>query len=172
MPTIVEALSQAKTILTTSPAQVEQTVADELRTILGGRAEIKRSPGLNVPAGSIRLAVVHEKTKWPSIHPALDSQKEWMMIRAKSGGGIEILASRPHLLYYLFTILTENWKGLDVGEFAKGKIIHPTFKNLRPAYDVFLTQHARTVRNFNREEHIRNLARMGFSHVEANGLAF
>lgn len=172
MPTIVEALGQAKAILTTSAAQVEQTVAHELLTVLGGRADIKRSSGLSAPAGSIRLAVVQEKSKWSSIHPALDSQKEWMMVRAKNGGGIEILASRPHLLYYLTTILTENWKGLDVEEFAKGKITHPTFKNLRPAYDMFLTQHARTVRNFDREEHIRNLARMGFSHVEVNGLAF
>ncbi|HCA80848.1 MAG TPA: hypothetical protein DEP53_14055 [Bacteroidetes bacterium] len=172
MPTIVETLGQAKAILTTSTAQVEQTVAHELLTLLGGRADIKRSSGLSAPAGSIRLAVVQEKSKWSSVHPALDSQKEWMMVRAKNGGGIEILASRPHLLYYLYTILTEDWKGLDIGEFEKGKITHPTFKNLRPAYDVFLTQHARTVRNFNREEHIRNLARMGFSHVEANGLAF
>lgn len=172
MPTIVEVLSQAKTILTTSAAQVEETVAHELQTILGGRAEVKRSPGLGAPAGSIRLAVVQEKSKWSSVHPALDSPKEWMLVRAKSGGGVEILASRPHLLYYLYTLLTENWKGLDVGEFAKGKIVHPTFKNLRPVYDLFLTQHARTVRNFNREEHVRNLARMGFSHIEANGLAF
>jgi len=172
MPTIVEALSQAKTIVTTSTAQVEQTVAQELLTILGGRAEIKHSSGLSAPAGSVRLAVVQEKTKWASVHPALDSPKEWMMVRAKSGNGIELLASRPHLLYYLYTLLTENWKGLDVGEFAKGKITHPTFKNLRPVYDLFLTQHARTVRNFNREEHVHNLARMGFSHIEANGLAF
>jgi len=172
MPTIAEALGQAKTVLTTSTAQVEQTVAQELRNILGERAEIKSASGLSAPAGSIRVAVVGEKTKWSSIHPALDSPKEWMMVRAKKGGGIEILASRPHLLYYLFTILTENWKGLDVGEFVKGKITHPTFKNLRPVYDLFLTQHARTVRNFNREEHVRNLARMGFSHLEVNGLAF
>jgi hypothetical protein len=172
MPSIVEALNQAKTILITSAFPVEQTVARELLTILGGRAEIKRSAGLSAPAGSIRLAVVQEKGKWSSIHPALDSQKEWIMVRVKNGGGVEILASRPHLLYYLSTLLTEDWKGLDVSEFAKGKIVHPTFKNLRPVYDLFLTQHARTVRNFNREEHVRNLARMGFSHLEANGLAF
>jgi len=172
MPTIVEVLNQAKTILTTSEAQVEQTVASELRTILGGRATITGSPGLRTPTGSIRLGVVTEKAKWHSVHPALDSSKDWMMVRGKKGSGIEIFASRPHLLYYVYTMVTENWKGLDVGEFAKGKIVHPTFKNMRPAYDLFLTQHARTVRNFNREEHVRNLARMGFSHVEVNGLAF
>ena len=92
MPTIVETLGQAKAILTTSTAQVEQTVAHELLTLLGGRADIKRSSGLSAPAGSIRLAVVQEKSKWSSVHPALDSQKEWMMVRAKNGGGIEILA--------------------------------------------------------------------------------
>ncbi|HEX9005940.1 MAG TPA: hypothetical protein VF889_01505 [Bacteroidota bacterium] len=43
---------------------------------------------------------------------------------------------------------------------------------MRPAYDIFLTQHARTVRWFDRPEHFRMMARLGFSHAEVNGLAF
>lgn len=173
MPTIIEALTQTKTILTSSPdVPVEKTVAGELLRMIGGKAEVKTASGLSAPAGNVRIAVVTGKAKWPGIHPALEGSKEWMMVRAKKGSGIEILASRPHLLYYLFSVLADDWKGLSVEEFAKGKIIHPTFRNLRPVYDLFLTQHARTVRNFDREEHIRNLARMGFSHAEVNGLAF
>jgi hypothetical protein len=173
MPTIIESLAQTKVILFTSPStQVEQTVAHELQMIIGNRVEIKQSAGLSAPAGSIRVAVVQDKSKWHALHPALDRGKEWMMVRAKSGAGIEVLASRPHLLYYLFTMLVEDWKSLGVEEFMKGKILHPSFRNLRPVYDLFLTQHARTVRNFNREEHVRNLARLGFSHAEVNGLAF
>ncbi|MDE3058912.1 MAG: hypothetical protein KGJ59_13245, partial [Bacteroidota bacterium] len=66
----------------------------------------------------------------------------------------------------------EDWKDINVSEFTAGKILHPAFPNLRPVYDLFLTQHARTVRHFDREEHLRNLARLGFSHAEVNGLAF
>ncbi len=173
MPTIIEALAKTKVIHTTSPSiQVEQTVAHELRMIIGNRVEVKQSAGLTAAAGSIRVAVVQEKGKWHSLHPALEGGKEWMMVRAKSGAGIEVLASRPHLLYYLFTMLAEDWKGIGAEEFVRGKIVHPSFRNLRPVYDLFLTQHARTVRKFDREEHVRNLARLGFSHAEVNGLAF
>jgi hypothetical protein len=173
MPTIIEALARANVIHTTSSAiLVERTVAHELQTIVGNRVEIKQSAGLTAPAGSIRVAVIQEKGKWHALHPSLDGTKDWMMVRAKNGSGIEVLASRPHLLYYLFTMLVEDWKGMGAEEFAKGKIVHPSFHNLRPVYDLFLTQHARTVRNFNREEHVRNLARLGFSHAEVNGLAF
>ena len=173
MPTIIGLLTQTKVIYTSSAQiKVEQTIADELKTIIGGRVDIKQSPGLSAPAGSVRLGVVQEKSRWRALHPSLDGNKDWMMARAKTGGGIELLASRPHLLYYLFARLTENWGSAKVEEFADGKILHPSFRNLRPVYDLFLTQHARTVRRFDREEHIRNLARMGFSHAEVNGLAF
>jgi hypothetical protein len=173
MSTIIEALSQLTSIQTSAqPILVEQTVANELATMIGGQVEVKQSAGLSVPSAGIRIAVVQERAKWGTIHPALDGPKDWMMVRAKKGDGVEVLASRPHLLYYLFTLLKEEWKGLDVEEFVKGKIIHPTFRNMRPVYDLFLTQHARTVRNFDREEHMKNLARMGFSHAEVNGLAF
>ncbi len=173
MPTILDVLTQTKAIHITSPSlKVEQTVAQELKSLIGGRVEIKQAPGLNAPAGTVRLGVVQEKSRWCALHPSLDGSTDWMMVRVKNGGGVELLASRPHLLYYLFAQLTENWKGEDVLQFADGRILHPSFRNLRPVYDLFLTQHARTVRNFDREEHIRNLARMGFSHAEVNGLAF
>ena len=173
MPTIVEVLTQTKVIhITSSMTKVEQTVAHELKNIIGGHVEIKHTPGLSAPAGTVRLGVVQESSKWKAIHPSLEGQKDWMMARVRNGAGVELLASRPHLLYYLFAQLADNWRGESVEAFASGRILHPSFRNLRPVYDIFLTQHARTVRNFDREEHIRNLARMGFSHAEVNGLAF
>lgn len=173
MSTIIEALAQTKVInISSAPILVEQTVAHELQLIIGSRVDVKNTTGLSAPPGSVRVAVVGERGKWRAIHPELDGKKDWVMVRAKSGSGIELLASRPHLLFYGFSMLAEDWKALDVGEFLKGKILFPSFPNMRPVYDLFLTQHARTVRNFNREEHVRNLGRLGFSHAEVNGLAF
>ena len=173
MPTVAEALAQVKAIHYTSPTlKVERTVAKELSTIIGGRVVVKHLHRLDAPPGTVRIAVVGEKSKWKAVHPSLDGTRDWMMVRVRHAGGIELLASRPHLLYYLFTLLTEDWRTQQVEEFLSGKILQPSFPNLRPVYDLFLTQHARTVRSFNREEHIRNLARLGFSHVEVNGLAF
>jgi hypothetical protein len=173
MATIAEALSQVKVInYTSATLKVERTVAHELSMIIGRRAVVRHLHLLNAPAGTVRLAVIDDKTKWKAVHPSLDGRRDWMMVRVRHAGGIELLTSAPHLLYHLFTLLTEDWKSQQVEEFSSGQILHPSFTNMRAVYDLFLTQHARTVRNFNREEHIRNLARLGFSHAEVNGLAF
>lgn len=172
MATIIDVLSQIKTVYTTSSQiRVEQTVADELIASISTRAAVKRLPGSDAPAGTARVAVLSEKSRWKFIHKSLDGKRDWMLVRVRPNAGVELLASRPHLLYYLFTLVTNDWKFTPVEQFANGNVLHPSFPNLRPVYDLFLTQHARSVRNFDREEHIRNLARMGFSHVEVNGLA-
>ncbi len=173
MPTLRDIFSQVKTIhYTSSHFKVEHTVAGELRSILAPQAEVRLSAQLEAPAGSARIAVVDDSTKWKSIHAALEQKRDWMMLRVKPGSGIELLVSRPHLLYGFFCWIQDEWLSRDAAEFANGKILHPTFSNMRPLYDLFLIQHARTVRNFNREEYFKTLARSGFSHAEVNGLAF
>lgn len=173
MPTIYEILSKSSTIQCTSQAQkVEYTVAMELQSQLHGAADIGHSTSLDAPKGSVRIAVVPEKSKWKHIHSSFDGSRDWMLARARDGQGIELLASRPHLLYMLFCHVVEDWKALDIREFANGKIAYPAFPNLRPVYDLFLTQHARTVRDFDRSRYFKELARLGFSQAEVNGLAF
>lgn len=173
MPTIREILSQVRTIQCTSQAQkVEYTIALEAQSRLQGKADIGHSSSLEAPRGSLRLAVVPEKSKWKSVHASLDGSKDWMLVRVKDGQGVELLASRPHLLYMVFCFLKEDWQELDGREFTVGKVLHPTFPGIRPLYDLFLTQHARTVRNFDRPAYFKELARRGFSHAEVNGLAF
>ena len=172
MSTLRDALSQVRSIQYTSPTLlVEQTVAGELQAAFSPGATIKRSPGLNASRGTLRIAVVSDTKQWKSIHRSLVGGKDWMMARVMEGGGVEVFASKPHLLYYLCTFVEGDWAAMPLSVFAVGKIVYPTFPNMRPAYDVFLTQHGRTVRNFDREEHVRSLARLGFSHIEVNGLA-
>jgi hypothetical protein len=173
MPTPRDLFSQIKTIqYTSSHFKVEHTVASELRSTLAPQAEVRLAPQLESPAGTARIAVVDDSTKWKSIHAALDQKRDWMMLRVKPGSGIELLVSRPHLLYGFFCWIQNEWLSRDAAEFANGKILHPTFSSMRPLYDLFLIQHARTVRNFNREEYFKTLVRSGFSHAEVNALAF
>ncbi|MGB6121001.1 MAG: hypothetical protein WBG80_03750, partial [Bacteroidota bacterium] len=173
MASLKETLQQATVIETTqSGPVVEQTVADELRREFSPSAQIKRGTKTVPAPGTVRVAVVDEKSGWKAFHPALKGDSPWMMVRAKPGAGIEIVASAPHLLFTLYTAVAEEWLNLPVGQFSEGRISFPTFRRFRPSYDSFLTQHNRTAQDFDREEHIRNLARMGFSHAEVNGLAF
>ena len=173
MPKLRDVLSQIATIeRPASGPKVEQTVAFEFQKHLCPKAVIKATHGTAVPAGVLRVAVLGNATGSKPVHPAVAKKPNWMLVRATPGKGIEILASREHLLYGLFCLVNEEWSAMDVAAFAEGRIVVPTFPEMRPLYDLFLTQHARTVRNFDREEHVRNLARLGFSYTEVNGLAF
>ena len=170
MPTLRELLSSIKKIEhTPSGPLVEKTVAQALLALSPGAA-IGASPGLGAPAGTIRVAVVPPGVRAVSLHPGLEGKTGWMMVRVKEG--VEILTDREHLLYGLFTLIEEELHNSDAASYREGRILVTAFPEVRPVFDLFLTQWGRTVRNFNREEHIRTMARMGNSHVEVNGLAF
>ncbi|HMK39837.1 MAG TPA: hypothetical protein VK569_10880, partial [Bacteroidota bacterium] len=170
MPTLREFLSTIKKIEhSPSGPLVERTVARALLARAPG-ASIAATPGLAAPAGTLRVAVVPPGVRPGSLHPALEGKTGWMLLRAS--GGIELFTDREHLLYGLFTLLEEELSGSDVATLREGRIFVAAFPEVRPVFDIFLTQWGRTVGNFNREEHIRTMARMGNSHVEVNGLAF
>ncbi len=170
MPTLRQFLSTMNVIACTpSGPLVEKTVARALLASAPG-AEIRESPGLGAPSGTIRVAVVPDGTRGESIHPALAGKTGWMIIRVK--GGVEILTDREHLLYGLYTLVDEELHAADAASLREGRIFTSAFPEVRPVFDLFLTQWGRTVGKFDREEHIRTMARMGNSHVEVNGLAF
>ncbi len=172
MPTLREMLSQIQNIQYTSPeVLVEKTVAHELAAAFGIRGAMTCSSKLDGLRGTLKIGVVTDRKLWKTIHHSL-ADKHWMFVRATQDTGVELLASQPHLLYYLSTLVAEEWANLPVESLAGGKIAHPTFPGIRPLYDVFLTQHARTVKGFDRPKYFRELARLGFSHAEVNGLAF
>jgi hypothetical protein len=172
MTTLYEHLSRVNKISHAGGHRVEQTVADELKKRCALRATIRRGNKSAATDIGIRIAVEEDRKIWARIHPSLAKAADWAMLRVNASGGVEFLSSRPHLLYQLFSFAIDDWKDFPVEDFRAGKFILPTFKNLRPTYDSFLTQHNRTVEKFDKEEYIRTLARMGCSHAEVNGLAF
>ncbi len=173
MPTIKNVLSQLTSlVISPSGPRVERTVAEELIALFGLPRNITTSPGRDAGAGAARIAVAPDPSTWEALHPAIGKARHWMMARQKQGAGIEIFSSHEHLLYGLFTLLTEDWAELDAGALKDGKLAFASFPRMRPAFDLFLTQTSRTVRNFDREKHFKDMARMGASYAEVNGLAF
>ncbi len=173
MPALRESLKRL-TILECTPGgpEVEATIAAEFQEQVNRAAAVRQSPGLSASSQSMRIAVVPGAADARSVHPALAGRERWMMVRWREQGGPELLASHPHLLYQLWTLVTAEWAGTDIAAFREGKIVVPTFPDLRPVYDIFLTQVARTARWFDRDEHFRTMARLGSSYAEVNGLAF
>ncbi len=97
--------------------------------------------------------------------------EEWMFVRMSADKGIELYASRTWFLYRLTCRLVDEWVDQELSEFSEGQLLKATFKHLRPAYDSLLNNHARTTKGFDPEDHIREMARQGYTHVEVNGFA-
>ena len=96
---------------------------------------------------------------------------EWMFIKSGSDQSLELFVSHTWFLYRLACQLAEEWPDRDLSEFSEGELLMPAFKMLRPAYDSLLNNHARTAKGFDPEDHIREMARQGYTHVEVNGYA-
>ena len=170
MATVQQALSELRKIeITPGGPRVERTIAEELRAGPMKGAAILESPGAGAGQGTLRVKVLGQADAPDS---RLRSLTQWAYFRLSGGGGGEILASAPHLLFWLYTHIVEEWASSPAESHRSGTLLVPTFPQLRPSYDSFLTQHNRTAAGFDREEHIRNLARLGFTHAEVNGLAF
>jgi hypothetical protein len=172
MATVREVLSSITAIAVAPEGhRVERTVADEARRTFCAGAAVEARPGYAAGRAVLRVGVVADAARARELHPSLPGQGGWMMVRV-AGGGIELLASAPHLLFRAWSALSEDMVDRSADEAAKGIVLRPVFRRARPSYDSFLTMHNRTAQGLNREEHIRNLARLGFSHAEVNGLAF
>ncbi len=89
----------------------------------------------------------------------------------ENGTGI-LASSHQHYLYSFACYLIDYQLDSKVEEFTSGKIVIPSFDWQRITYDYFLTQEGRIQKDFNRQTYIENIARLGFTHLEINGLAF
>ncbi len=166
-----DALQKTKLILlpeNTFP--VEETCASELQKTCP-QAGVARGEAKNAQE-ALRVAVAQNASfDLDKIRAAAPSNKHWAYVRVAPNGTGELLVSHPALLFAYTTHLLEDWASSPLQEFEKGKYHTAALRWHRPLFDYLLTQTWRTARNFNAEEHIRELARAGYTHVEVNGLA-
>ncbi len=154
---------------------VEETVAKELIGSLNINAEIKTvdPSDMKSEAGIAYIAVGTEDLKKLLLQRGakLPSNKEWVFFGIDESKCCWILSSKPYFLYAGFSFVLENMIENDASN-LKQWIREMTFSIEKSTFDIFLTQYARFIRNFNREEYIREYARLGFTHIEVNALAF
>ncbi|MCL5267350.1 MAG: hypothetical protein M1469_04510 [Bacteroidetes bacterium] len=168
-----EALKQAKSVVALSPdVRVVDTVCKELSDVNPNARRLSYSGGGGQEAPCIRVGVLSSDAalREYSVKPAGDSG--WGFIRTDANSNIEIYASAPSFLYFAFSRMMEDWSDESTDKFKDGRFLYRTFVNQRPLYDLFLTQHARSVEGFDRPSYFRTLARLGFTNAEVNGLAF
>jgi hypothetical protein len=149
---------------------VEQTVGNLLLShasqgtqLIAGKPDAASSPALHLGVLGPEKAELLDKR--------LAGEEEWLYAKVTETGDVQLYVSHTWFLYRLACQFLDDWAERDAAEFADGRIMKPAFKHLRPAYDSLLNNHARTARGFDPEAHIREMARLGFTHVEVNGLA-
>jgi hypothetical protein len=172
-PTVADALKEIRVLAVPEGGRsVDRTVAEEMGRDLAPQAEIKTFwPGGGNERGVFRIAVAAETAAGPSPDALRKAAgKSWMFLKLAPDGTGELTTSAPHLLYALFRLLEDDWLALDAAGFERGKIIVPRFSRLEGG-DNYLANPKRCAAGYDAEASIRELARLGFSHVPVNALA-
>jgi len=175
-PTVESALKKVRILAIPAAGRpVDRTVAEEMRRDLVPQAEIKAlgPPGAG-EAGVFRIAVADEKlAAGPSpdaLRKAGDKSRSWMFLKLGPDGSGELTTSAPHLLYALYRLLKDDWLGLDVSSVQDGRMVSPRFSRLEGG-DNYLANPKRVAAGYVPEASVRELARLGFSHIPVNALA-
>jgi len=173
-PTVAVALKAVRVLaIPANGRPVDRTVAEEFRRDLAPQAEIRTlGPGGAGDRGILRIAVADEKLAAGPGPGALGTAggKNWMYLELAPDGTGQLVASAPHLLYALYRLLKDDWLGLDAAGFVKGRVVVPRFTRLEGG-DNYLANPKRTAAGYDAEASVRELARLGFSHVPVNALA-
>ncbi len=162
-PTVGEALKHMTAVeIPSSPIPVESTVAREVRALLASGATLNEVPrGRRQQPGTLRVSVL----------PAgADSSRGWFRLKITGDGSAELTASHPHLLYTAFCRLRDEWVSAPVSGFAQGRTVAMRLSWLEGSDGLF-TGLPRLARGYDPEATIRELARLGCSHVSVNVLA-
>jgi hypothetical protein len=95
-----------------------------------------------------------------------------IFFRLQENGSGTLYAKNTCHIYSFVCDLLENRLDDPIERYKEGKHIEPAFDWNRVTYDFFLTQEGRIQKDFDRETYVAELARLGFTHMEVNGLAF
>lgn len=154
---------------------VEETVAKELLKSCSKGAEVKEveDAGFVSEEGALYIAVAPK-----GLLRRLDQQglvfassDDWVSLNIDINRCLWLLSSKPCFLYMGFTHMIEDLSDKDVADVLPW-MREMGFSVEKSTFDLFLTQYARLIRNFDRERYIREYARLGFTHIEVNALAF
>ena len=95
---------------------------------------------------------------------------EWVLAIIETLGSIRIISSSACFLFGGLCAILDRWADKNV-QSGDNILLPVSFDREKSTFDLFLTQYARNMRDFDRESYIREYARLGFTHIEVNGLA-
>ena len=164
--------SLERIVIPRDPLPVEKTVAGELKRTFCPRALIEHGSVGGTAAGpELIIKGCREENEPPPPFPfSYPEEESWVIFGLSGESRGWIISSSPEYLYAGFSLLKDESAGLD--STAIPWIRRPSFPREKSTFDLFLTQYARGIEGLDREAYIRGYARLGFTHIEVNGLAF
>lgn len=173
---VIDVLQNVRVVLHHAQAPtVTRTVATELASLLPGvSVEVTSSKRFKLNAGVLYVGLPEHFPVFTAAGRRKrgrdDSELAYLQLSPNAAGAL--LASKPNLLYSFMRYVVEHLAQRDAAMFVDGKIFPTAFNWQRVSYDYFLVQEGRVQRGMDKERYIRELARLGFTHIEVNGLAF
>jgi hypothetical protein len=152
------------------PLPVESTTAEELRRRFCSSAVIVHGPsGSGMEDHALTIGATGGEGQPPLISAALPDGEGWVAFGRDGGSLSWLVSSSPQYLYAGFCRLEEDCGGMAFADLPW--IVRFSFRGEKSTFDLFLTQYARGIAGLDRGSYIREYARLGFTHIEVNGLA-
>ena len=155
------------------PLPVEETVGAEFELHLKRPGAVQREsiPVLPAPARLVvSVATADFRKQLADSGVPLPTNEEWMYFDVDECGSGIMIASAPPFLYALFALVLEDLIDLPLEE-TRRLLLPVRFCAQRSGFDLFLNQYGRLIAPFDRRRYVREYARLGFTHIEVNGLA-
>ncbi len=172
--TVREALRRTRAVLIpASGPPVEETAAREIQAATAGASLARDAGRRGRPAlGIFHVAVAHAAwiRRIAAAGAKLPGDRDWLCFDVEEDGSGALVGSSPGFLFAGARHLLEDLAEEDSSR-VRCRILTPTFAVEKSTFDLVLNQYARIIRLFDRERYIREYARLGFTHIEVNGLA-
>ncbi len=149
-----------------------RTAAEELQSLLKIKIVDVQSPRTKPEAGVLAIGLAQDLPLEDYGFADLQKTPEnALYIRLHHDGSGCIAANKSYHLYGFVCNLIDRMHSDTGADFAAGWVSEPSFAWQRSSYDYFISQEGRIQRKLDHAAYIRNAARMGFTHIDVNGLA-
>ncbi len=152
---------------------VEKKVAEAIRTTMSKDVIVEKISSDRIQSGrDVFYTAVANKSFIAYLTKRgiqIPQDLEWALFDVDENHCCWMISSKPYFLYALYSHIWENHLAREPNEFPL--VWTMSFDEQKSTFDLFLTQYARLIRNFDREHYVREYARLGFTHIEVNALA-
>ncbi|MBN1541782.1 hypothetical protein JW992_06520 [candidate division KSB1 bacterium] len=149
------------------------TAAQELQKHSGAKIVFTDVSAQKLEAGILTIALAGDfDLTAQGFSLSAETDRNSLFFRLQADGSGCIVACKPFHLYGMVCDIIDRMKTEELARVSDGCLVQPAFAWQRLSYDYFISQEGRIQRNLDSASYLKNAARMGFTHIDVNGLAY